>query len=300
MTPHEAAEAMERAPRLPAGCEERFSGYGVMGLPFSSGHYLALRRFPASSLGPAYTAVWWRDLQRRWTIYADVPPDQSCARYFSRALARAEQRAIDIVWRCPYTLTVDVPGVLSWDLELGETLLTRALSLVGSVAPTWLWRQPAVLGLAGPILGWLLGAGKLRLQGRAPNGQWFQANPRRAWLATSSRAIIHGQVSRLVGPLERQTGLGDLRLPQRGVFFIGDAYFEPSTTTCPASPSTSSSAPVAISRVAPRTPKTAGMPRSRASVAACEVVPPVSSTSPAGLPSPASAPGANRSATSTS
>ena len=43
---------------LPSGGEERFAGYGVMGLPFASGHVLAMRRFPASSIGPGYSSVW--------------------------------------------------------------------------------------------------------------------------------------------------------------------------------------------------------------------------------------------------
>lgn len=52
-----AAEA-EDTDQLPPGDEERFAGYGVMGLPFASGHVLAMRRFPSSSIGPAYTSVW--------------------------------------------------------------------------------------------------------------------------------------------------------------------------------------------------------------------------------------------------
>ena len=48
-------------PHVHPGQEERFSGYGVMGLPFRSGHVLALRRFPVTSVGPGYTSVWWRD-----------------------------------------------------------------------------------------------------------------------------------------------------------------------------------------------------------------------------------------------
>lgn len=46
---------------LPGGDEERFSSWGVMGLPFRSGNILAFRRFPASSIGPGYSAVWHRD-----------------------------------------------------------------------------------------------------------------------------------------------------------------------------------------------------------------------------------------------
>jgi hypothetical protein len=55
--PAEYAGEIERDATLPAGSGERFSGYGVMGLPFRSGHILALRRFPASSIGPGYRSV---------------------------------------------------------------------------------------------------------------------------------------------------------------------------------------------------------------------------------------------------
>lgn len=57
---HLATETEQR-PKLPEGGEERFGGYGIMGLPFSSGHVLAMRRFPASSIGPTYTSIWHRD-----------------------------------------------------------------------------------------------------------------------------------------------------------------------------------------------------------------------------------------------
>ncbi len=51
--PKHFAEALEKEPVLPAGLDERFMGYGVMSCPFRSGHILCLRRFPASSIGPA-------------------------------------------------------------------------------------------------------------------------------------------------------------------------------------------------------------------------------------------------------
>ena len=54
------------------------------GVSFASGHVLALRCFPASSIGPGYTSLWHRDPDGRWTFYATVPPAQSCARYFGR------------------------------------------------------------------------------------------------------------------------------------------------------------------------------------------------------------------------
>jgi hypothetical protein len=117
--------------------------------------------------------------------------------------------------------------MLDWELELEATPITRLLSLVGSAMPSALWRNPVVLSTVGGTAGPLLGAGRMRLQGTVPNGQWFQANPRRAWLVSSSRATVDGEDIGLPGPLDRQTRLGDFWLPQRGLFFVGEGYFEP-------------------------------------------------------------------------
>jgi len=57
------AEHVEAAASLPARGEERFNGYGVMGLPFRSGAVLAMRRFPASSrCAPPESVEDWREL----------------------------------------------------------------------------------------------------------------------------------------------------------------------------------------------------------------------------------------------
>ena len=57
MTPRAVVDAIERDTFVPSGPGDVFSGYGVIGLPFRSGHVLALRRFFASSLGPPYTSI---------------------------------------------------------------------------------------------------------------------------------------------------------------------------------------------------------------------------------------------------
>ncbi len=53
--PSVLAAAIERQAGLPTGAGERFTGYGVMGLPFASGHVLAMRRVsrPHPSAPPA-------------------------------------------------------------------------------------------------------------------------------------------------------------------------------------------------------------------------------------------------------
>jgi hypothetical protein len=72
-TPLDAATAVLQNPKLPAGNDERFVGFGVLGLPFANGHYLALRHFPATSFSPGYRSVWYRDPDGLWTFYATTP-----------------------------------------------------------------------------------------------------------------------------------------------------------------------------------------------------------------------------------
>jgi hypothetical protein len=47
--PREVVEVIEKSRNLPTGDEERFTGYGVMGVTFRSGHVLCLRRFPITT-----------------------------------------------------------------------------------------------------------------------------------------------------------------------------------------------------------------------------------------------------------
>jgi hypothetical protein len=51
---------------------EYVKGWGIFGLPFESGHVLALRVFPHSSFGP-YRTVWHRDPGGGWSIHVDGP-----------------------------------------------------------------------------------------------------------------------------------------------------------------------------------------------------------------------------------
>jgi hypothetical protein len=212
---------------MPHGNDERVAGYGVIGLPFASGHYLALRRFPAVSFGTPYGAVWWRDPSDRWTLFTDVPPMQSCARYIGSMLEHSETCPIDMTWTGPRTLAVRIADRLSWEIELGSTLSTRLMSAMGAVTPRWMWHSRAALGGMARMAGPMLGAGKMRLQGSVPNRQHFQANPHTLWTVTASRATIDGEDLGPIGPLQRQTRVADFWLPQRGLFFVGEIFFDP-------------------------------------------------------------------------
>jgi hypothetical protein len=157
--PRGVAAASIKPPGLPGGTEERFAGYGVIGLPFRSGHYLALRHFPASSIGPGFRAVWHRDPHRRWTFYADAPAEVSCARYFGATTpGGAERVPIDVTWTGPRSLRVTVPDVLAWEVHLAATAATRLLSSASRLLPDPRWDSDRVLGAMGRVAGLLLRA----------------------------------------------------------------------------------------------------------------------------------------------
>src|ERR671916_520253 len=120
--PKELVDKLEQDAELPTGIEERFVGYAVLGVPFTSGHLLAMRRFPATSLGEGYTAVWHRNPQGKWTIYTDVPPQLACPRYFGSALTEAVVRDIEVAWRGPRDFTVSIEEDLGliWRITLRE------------------------------------------------------------------------------------------------------------------------------------------------------------------------------------
>lgn len=224
----EAVLAAERQAKLLPGTTERFSGWGVMGLPFRSGDVLATRRFGASSIGPGYTSVWYRSPEGEWTFYADVPPEMACPRFFGSAVARAVVSPITIEWTAADSLHVDVPeGGLSCDIVVAPTAASRAMNIVAASFPEWAWRNPRTLGLTARMAGPILGAGRLSMAGKSPNGQSFIANPRKVWVVRSARLRVGDRETDRPGPVTPQAQLGDFLIPQRGLLAIGNTAFEP-------------------------------------------------------------------------
>ncbi|OBK20563.1 hypothetical protein A5634_12595 [Mycobacterium asiaticum] len=226
-TPYDAATEILQNPTLPAGDDERFVGFGVMGLPFASGHYLALRNFPKATFAPAYKSVWHRGPDGIWTFYATTPGAQSCARYFSSATPQdAVQCDITVEWITPWSLYIGIAGLLEWQLDLRSTMSTRLMSAVGGRLPAGTWTNRAALGALSRAAGLTLGAGQVRLAGTAPNGQRFMIAPRQLWAVSQSRAVLAGVDLGPVGPLPNQARLASFRAPQRGLFVVGSGHFE--------------------------------------------------------------------------
>ena len=197
MTPRALIDAIECDTRMPCGAGDVFSGWGVLGVPFQSGHVLALRRYVVSSLGPAYTSIWHRDPAGRWTFYSTIAPDCSCARYYGARIDRNVVAPIDIAWTTPWTLHARIEHSLAWHVTLHSSSMSR-----------------------------LVGSDRIRQAGRTPNGHRFDLHPRQVWAVDASAAHVSGTDLGPPGPLAAQATLEDMRLPQRGLFAVTTVRFE--------------------------------------------------------------------------
>jgi hypothetical protein len=218
------ATAASSPPQLPDGDDDRVAGYGVIGLPFASGHYLAFRDFGASSFGPPYRSVWHRNPEREWAVYSTIDGEHSCPRYIGKALAQPTVIApIDVTWRDDSSLRIVVGDALDWTMVISPSRATNLMTAMARRMPTAAWTHRGVMAVMGRMAGVMLGAGRMRLNGTMPNGQEFFAAPRRIWSVRSSTAVVHGADLGPIGPLQEQDHLGDFWLPQRGIFFA-DGY----------------------------------------------------------------------------
>jgi hypothetical protein len=227
-TPAQYAEGVEARPVLPPGDSERVSGYGVMGLPFASGHVLGLRRWTASSVGDPFTSIWHRDPSGCWTFYETTAGEVACTRYFGADVAHVEEGPIDLEWEAPNRVHVrTADGAVDWNITVGATPTTRMMSAMGCMVPPAAWRSGVVLKAMGALAGRVLSVGKVQLAGATSNGQYFVANPLRIWYVTESHAVVDGEDLGPIGPLEEQAHMADFYFPQRGILAIGRVFISP-------------------------------------------------------------------------
>lgn len=224
----EIIQNIEKSVSLPRGTGDRFAGYAVIGLPFRSGHVLALRRFPASSVGEGYTSVWHRDPSGNWTFYSTVS-EKGCSRYFGAEIQRDVVTPIDLQWTGPAQFRVLIGDFFGWEVTMGESPLSRLMNVAARLVPESWWQTQMPLKLMGLAARVLLRTGKINLAGRTPNGQQFIANPQRVWLIKSSRAAINQIDLGPIGPLHEQARLNDFLIPQRGVFAVARAFLDSRT-----------------------------------------------------------------------
>jgi hypothetical protein len=204
---------------------EYVKGWGVFGLPFDSGHVLALRVFPENDFAP-YRTLWHQDPSGSWSIYVDGPRlDTACPRYYGAACAFTGFATIELAWIGPASLRVRAePLSLEWTLTASETPTLRVLNAIGSRLPLWTWRFPSLLR-AREQLAHRLGMGDLKLSGVMPSGHTGTLMPQRMYFVDEAAATLDGVDLGRPTRSNPNPMIGDVPLPGRGVLAIGQGMW---------------------------------------------------------------------------
>lgn len=212
--------------RAPWPDHEYVKGWGVFGLPFDSGHVLALRVFPENSFGP-YRTLWHRDPRGSWSIHVDgARLDTACPRYYGAACVRTGRARIEVTWTGPASLRVrmDSPP-LDWSLTASSTPLLGILNGIGAVLPLASWRSRPLVR-ARERAARALGMGRLQMTGVMPSGHTGTLMPQRMYFVDTSRATLDGTDLGRPVRLRENPRIGDVPLPARGVLAVGQAVWE--------------------------------------------------------------------------
>jgi hypothetical protein len=204
---------------------EYVRGWGVFGLPFDSGHVLALRVFPQSSFGP-YVTLWHRNPEGSWSIYADARRvELACPRYYGPACEYVGPARIELEWTGPRTLrvTMDEPA-LEWTLTASRSPVLELLNPLSAVLPLSSWR-PRGLVRARELLAQALGMGRVQMAGVMPSGHRGLLMPKRMYLVNRSSAFLEGVDLGSPTRLAENPTLGGVPLPARGVLAVGQAMW---------------------------------------------------------------------------
>ena len=226
MEPSDLAAGMERNAGLLPGAGDRFRGYGVLGLAFLDGDVLAMRRFPATSRGPAYTSVWHRTCDGRWTFFVDIGSDCGCSRYFRPDVVDVVVTPIRLEWPTTRRLTVSIDGgrVLAWSICLCPSVRSRLVTACAPALPLWCQETPAVRRALERLVALTFGLGEFHLAGHTPSGHGFQVTPRAFWHVEASRARLCGRDLGALAALDSQVALADFWVPRQGLFVAGEVH----------------------------------------------------------------------------
>lgn len=213
-----------RRGRAPWPDHEYVRGWGVFGLPFDSGHVLALRVFPENDFSP-YRTVWHRTPDGAWSIYVDgARLDTACPRYYGRACLHAGFATIDLEWIDPVSLRITmVEPRLSWTLVAAETMTLRLMNLMSPRMPLWTWRSHTLVRAREFLAEHVLGMGDIRMSGTMPSGHTGILMPDRMYFIRQATARLAGEDLGRPTRVNPNPRIGEVSLPARGVLAIGQA-----------------------------------------------------------------------------
>jgi hypothetical protein len=205
---------------------EHVRGYGVFGLPLSSGHTLALRVFPVNDFAP-YVTVWHQTPDGDWSIHYQAPrPDIACPRYYGAAARYITPATIDLEWHGPAELTIRVDRPqLEWTVWMHESPVLRPLNMLSKRLPLWTWQHASLLHMRE----WMarrLGMGDITLAGLMPSGHFGVLMPQRMYLIERACVQLEGADLGVPVHVHPNPKIGDVPLPARGIFAIGQAHWK--------------------------------------------------------------------------
>ena len=206
---------------------EYVRGFGVFGLPFDSGHVLALRVFPENDFAP-YTTVWHRTPGGIWSIFVDGPRlDTACPRYYGAAARHVQFSKVTLQWTeaMALSISVDAPR-LEWHVSMATPPLFKVMNAISPRLPEPLWRAPTTLRAFERLGKTLFDLGDITLIGTAPNGHFTILMPQRMFLITGAQAKLNGYDLGHPTRSAENPAIGAVNLPARPVFAVGRAYFE--------------------------------------------------------------------------
>ena len=223
----ELARLPARRGRFPWADHEYVRGWGVFGLPFDSGHVLALRVFPDNDFAP-YRTVWHRTPDGAWSIFVDAPRlDIACPRYYGAACRETALTHIDLDWIGPMSLHVSMTSPqLDWTVDASETPLLRVLNWISPRLPLWTWKPDWLVHAREVMARSILDMGTIRMRGVMPSGHTGTLMPERIYFIESSRATLEGVNLGRPTHLDHPPMIGDVTLPARGVLAVGQAAWK--------------------------------------------------------------------------
>lgn len=220
----ELARLQAQRGQAPWPDHEYVRGWGVFGLPFDSGHVLALRVFPENDFSP-YRTVWHRTPDGEWSIYVDgARLDTACPRYYGPACAYTGFAKINLDWTGPVSLriTMDDPH-LEWTLVATETTTLRVLNFMSPHMPLWTWKSRMLVRARELLANHVLGMGDIRMSGTMPSGHPGILMPQRMYFIQDATAHWAGEDLGRPTKVSPNPQIGDVALPARGVLAIGQA-----------------------------------------------------------------------------
>lgn len=220
-----AAAIESRVDESPWEDHEYVRGYGVMVLPFSSGHLLALRVSPQNPFAP-YTSVWHRPPDGEWSIFVDGPSlEIACPRYWGPVAERTELANVEVTWTGPSELRVEVDEPsLTWTTSISAPTLRRAANEVNASLPLWTWKPDLLVRAKEWLARRVLGVGDIEFSFGTPSGHDTVLAPEEEYVISDAEAILNGRSLGEPVRLDENPTIGDVRLPTRPSFVFAQAH----------------------------------------------------------------------------